>query len=109
MARKKKATRRRSYRKKARRSKPPAKPAGFAGGAAISAFEVLGDPVKYALAQQYTNAQSSLKANATNLSNYKFALGGALLSGSKGMPGIRLVAGPVDRAIRALTRGKWGL
>ena len=52
---------------------------------------------------------SKLKVKSTQLDNYKWALGGILVSAAPRIPVLRVLARPVDSAVRRLGKGKVSL
>ena len=112
--------RRRSYKKK-KRSGPKAKPAGLAGGVAMSGFKMATDPdakgmtiasrIPDMLAGRSTLSDTfaTVQQAATNVNNYKYALVGLIVTSSKNIPVLSMVARPADRGLKRLTKGKWGL
>ena len=120
---KKKGTRRKSYKKKSKRSKPKAKPVGLAGGAALSGADMLTSvseagqiSILEALTYPYANTTTRVKAIAskatyqvTQPGNYKYVLLGMLVSAAPRIPVVGIIAKPADRGLKRLTKGKWGL
>lgn len=51
----------------------------------------------------------SAKEAAFTMSNYKWFAIGLAASASKKVPGLRIVARPVDSTLKAMTKGRWGL
>ena len=60
-----------------------------------------------------TNDASALgrvaESKALDWKTYKWLALGIGVSASKRLPGLRIVARPLDRVIRDMTKGKWGL
>ena len=99
-----------------KKSKPPAKPLATAAGAALSVGDaatasttVGASPLAFAKAGELGNVVPALKENAMKLDTYKALGAGVLISGSKRIPGVRILARPLDRMIKGFTGGKWGL
>lgn len=126
MAKKKKGKRRRSG--KRRKTSAPvdkATPLGLGVGATVSGFEILmgktdagelgplprlveffkspSDPNQLVLLER------SVKANMTDLDRYKGALFGAIVSASPKMPLVKIIAKPVDKSLRKLSKRKVSL
>ena len=67
------------------------------------------DPVTYLKAGDFSSALKSAKINVTQPENYKYGAAGVLVSASKRVPLLRIAARPVDRFIKSMTGGRWGL
>ena len=118
MAGKKKKKTRTVYRtKKVKRKKPPAKPMGLAAGTTLSGAQAgfgtpagaAGSVFDAAKTGDLSTATSRAIMAAKDTKTYLPAAAGAVASASKNIPGLRIIARPVDRAIKSLTRGRWGL
>ena len=117
MAKKKKGKRRRSYRKKAKRSGPKAKPVGLAGGAALSGFEMLTTPsgpfsssiLDKIASKDFTTAVKQVPYSVTDPMKYKYAAVGMVVTASPKIPLLNIFARPVNNGLKRLTKGKWGL
>lgn len=106
---KKKKKRYRGRKSTRRSSGPKAKPAGLAGGMALSAMDMFYQPLYYLSVTQYDNAKIALKKNVVDPQKYKYALAGALISASPRIPLVGIIAKPVDKGLKALSKKKWGL
>lgn len=120
MAKKKK--RRRSYKRKAKRSSgPKAKPIGLAGGFTLSGVEMATDSSYGGIplvtrvvgvvkgTDSLANVANASKQAVTDMSNYKYAALGLIISASPRIPLVNILAKPADRGLKRLTKGKWGL
>lgn len=111
MAKKKKKTyRRRSTKKKAVR-KRKSKPAGVAGGAVLTGYDIFGNPIINRVKGTWTTdyAVNIAKVAAKDTKNYYPLIGGVIISASPKLPLVRMLARPLDRAIKDFTKGKWRL
>ncbi len=99
-----------------------AMPLGAAVGAGAAGLEILMDKTPMGslgpVPQMFTAEPiperiqyvgKALQANMTNLENYKFLLGGMLISAAPRIPVIRVLARPLDSAVRRLGKGKVSL
>lgn len=124
MARQKKKSgrRRRSRRGKKSKGYAKAKPLGASVGAGGSLLSMAVDPDARTGISPVTHligvfkgtdtldsTVSSAREAAFTLSNYKWFAIGIAASASKTVPGLRLVARPVDSVVKSMTKGKWGL
>lgn len=113
---KKKSYRRRSYKKKGRSGRK-AKPAGLAGGLAYAGGHLVfvtpdgasGSMFDAAKAMDLDLALRRVPYALKDKDVWMGALGGMLISASPRIPVIGIVARPVDRGLKRLTKGKWGL
>lgn len=116
MAKKKK--RRRSYKKK-RKSAPKYKatPAGLAVGATASGMKAVFGTAEGNVMSMYdtvkTKEWSKLDDRFINVAmdfdTYKMALLGALVSASPRLPLVKIVASPINRQVKKLSKGKVSL
>ena len=52
---------------------------------------------------------TGLKENAVKPKTWMGVVGGAVVSASPKIPLVKIIARPIDNAIKAFTRGRWGL
>ena len=123
MAKKKKGTRRKSYKKKRRSAPKKSMPVGAAAGSTITAVQILAkktdegwySPLEVlflkdvALSEKISRMESALTKNATDLDRYGPLLVGALVSASPRLPVVGIAAKPLNRMIKKMSKGKWGL
>ena len=55
------------------------------------------------------SALDSLVVNVKDPQRYKYGLAGMLISASKRIPVVNIIARPVDSGLKRLTKGKWGI
>ena len=66
-------------------------------------------PAAYLKDGNIGDALKSAKVNVTKIENYKYGLAGVAVSASKKVPLVRILARPVDKFIKGMTGGRWGL
>ena len=112
-------------RTKLSRSGPQAKPIGLSTGAAITGADVLlmptsagSGPVTYVvkafqsgvpLGDMLPALVTRSKASLTDTKKYMPFLAGAVITASPRIPIIGILAKPVDKGLKRLSKGKWGL
>lgn len=124
MAKKKKGKKGRSTtRKRSAPKKDKSVPLGAAGGMFLTGEKILFEktvdgyisPVEalfysgWTPAEKVSKSADRLASNAMDLKRYYPLVGGAVISSSKRMPLIGMVARPVDKMLKRLSKGKVGL